>query len=659
MIAEVGHFSLMLGFALALAQAIVPLYGAWRGRAALMAVGRAAARGQLLFVLLSYACLHLLFIANDFSVRLVADNSHTRTPLIYRITAVWGNHEGSMLLWIVSLSLWTAAVTRWSRGLPEAFTARVLGVLGTVSAGFTAFTLLTSNPFSRLLPAAPEGRDLNPLLQDPGMIIHPPLLYLGYVGFSIAFAFAIAALMTGRLDAAWARWSRPWTVAAWVLLTAGIAVGSSWAYYELGWGGWWFWDPVENASFMPWLAGAALLHSAVVTERRGALAGWTVFLALLAFSFSMLGAFLVRSGVLTSVHAFAVDPQRGMMLLAILGLTAGAAFALFAWRAPQLKGGGLFAPVSREGALVLNNLFLTAAAATVLLGTLYPLILEAASGATISVGPPYFAATFVPLMTVAFLILPAGPLLAWKRGDLPGATQRLAVAAGLSLVCALAAYALWSPKKALAAAGIGLGAWLILGALAEVAERARLFRASPAETLRRLKGLPLGAWGMSLAHLGLGVFILGAVVETGFKAEAARALTLGQTVSAGPWTVTLDQVRVVEGPNYLAEQGRLTVRPSNDRGRAKTVTAERRFFPAGGQTTTEVGLDFRGLDDVYVVMGERAGSPDQPAWVVRLYWNPWARLIFLGPMIMALGGLLSLLDRRLRLGVGARRRRPA
>ena len=410
---------------------------------------------------------------------------------------------------------------------------------------------------------------------------------------------------------------------------------------------------------MPWLAGAALLHSAVVTERRGALAGWTVFLALLAFTFSMLGAFLVRSGVLTSVHAFAVDPQRGLMLLAILGVTAGAAFALFAWRAPQLKGGGLFAPVSREGALVLNNLFLTAAAATVLLGTLYPLILEAASGATISVGPPYFAATFTPLMMVAFLILPAGPLLAWKRGDLPGAMQRLAVVAGLAILGALAAYALWEPKKAFAAAGIGLGLWLILGSLSEVAERARLFRASTAETLRRLKGLPLGAWGMTLAHLGLGVFILGAVVETGFKAEAARAVSLGQSVSAGPWTVTLDDVRVVEGPNYLAEQGRLTVRATNDQGRASTVTAERRFFPAGGQTTTEVGLDFRGLDDVYVVIGERAGSPEQPAWVVRLYWNPWARLIFLGPMIMALGGVLSLLDRRLRLGIGARRRTTA
>ncbi|WP_295708646.1 cytochrome c-type biogenesis CcmF C-terminal domain-containing protein, partial [uncultured Brevundimonas sp.] len=432
-----------------------------------------------------------------------------------------------------------------------------------------------------------------------------------------------------------------------------------WAYYELGWGGWWFWDPVENASFMPWLAGAALLHSAVVTERRGALAGWTVFLALLAFTFSMLGAFLVRSGVLTSVHAFAVDPQRGLMLLGILGLTAGAAFALFAWRAPRLKGGGLFAPISREGGLVLNNLLLTTAAATVLLGTLYPLILEAASGATISVGPPYFNATFTPLMALAFLILPFGPLLAWKRGDLRGAAQRLWVAAGLSLLLGLAGWAVWEPRKALAAGGIALGAWLILGALSEVAERIRLFRAPPFETLRRARGLPLGAWGMTLAHAGLGVFVLGAVIETGFKAEAARPLALGEAVVAGGWSASLADVRVIEGPNYLAEQGRFTVRPSGGEGRARVVTAERRFFPAGGQTTTEVGLDFRGLSDVYVVLGERTEAAGRPAWNVRLYWNPWARLIFLGPGIMALGGLLSLMDRRLRVAAPGRRRRRA
>ena len=660
MIAELGAFALSLALALSILQTALSTAGRARRSPVLAGAAQGAALAAAGAVALSFAALIYAFVVSDFSVSNVAANSHTDKPMLYKVAGAWGSHEGSLLLWCLVLTVFGGALAR-ARGLPFGLKASAVAVQGALGSLFLAFAVFTSSPFTRLDPAPFQGASLNPLLQDPALAVHPPLLYAGYVGFSVCFSLAVAALIEGRAQTAfwpaWGRWVRPWALASWALLTVGITLGSFWAYYELGWGGWWFWDPVENASFMPWLAGAALLHSAVVTERRGALAGWTVFLALLAFSFSMLGAFLVRSGVLTSVHAFAVDPQRGLMLLAILGLTAGAAFALFAWRAPQLKGGGLFAPVSREGALVLNNLFLTAAAATVLLGTLYPLILEAASGATISVGPPYFAATFVPLMTVAFIILPAGPLLAWKRGDLPGAMQRLAVAAGLALVSALAAYALWEPRKAFAAAGIGLGAWLILGSLAEIAERARLFRASGAETMRRLKGLPLGAWGMSLAHLGLGVFILGAVVETGFKAEAARALSLGQSVSAGPWTVTLDQVRVVEGPNYLAEQGRLTVRPSNDRGPAKTVTAERRFFPAGGQTTTEVGLDFRGLDDVYVVMGERAGSPAEPAWVVRLYWNPWARLIFLGPMIMAFGGLLSLLDRRLRLGVGPRRRK--
>ncbi|HUH10190.1 MAG TPA: cytochrome c-type biogenesis CcmF C-terminal domain-containing protein, partial [Brevundimonas sp.] len=421
----------------------------------------------------------------------------------------------------------------------------------------------------------------------------------------------------------------------------------------------WFWDPVENASFMPWLAWAALLHSAIVTERRGALAGWTVFLAILAFTFSMLGAFLVRSGVLTSVHAFAVDPERGMMLLAILGVAAGAAFILFALRAPAIRSGAAFAPISREGALVLNNLFLTAAAATVLLGTLYPLILEGISGATISVGPPYFNATFTPLLVVACLILPAGPLLAWKRGDLKGVSQRLLVAAGLTVLVAIAGWLMFEPKKALSALGIGLGGWLILGALAEWAERTRLFRAPLAETLRRARGLPLGAWGMTLAHAGLGVFVLGAVVETGYRIEAARPLAIGQSVEAGRWTVRLDSVAVVEGPNYLAEQGRMTV-TRHDGASPRPVTAERRFFPAGGQTTTEVGLDFRGLDDVYVVLGERARAEDgAQAWNVRVWWNPWARLIFLGPLIMAFGGLLSLLDRRLRVGaLGQRKVKP-
>ena len=658
MIVELGAFALTLALALAALQTGMAVAGRLRRSPVLAGAAEGAALACAVAVALSFAALIQAFAVSDFSVANVAANSHTDKPMLYKVAAAWGSHEGSLLLWCLVLTGFGAVLTR-ARGLPFGLKASAVATQGLLGVLFLAFAVFTSNPFERLDPAPFQGGSLNPLLQDPALAFHPPLLYLGYVGFSVCFSLAVAALIEGRANSsfwpAWGRWVRPWALASWAFLTVGITLGAFWAYYELGWGGWWFWDPVENASFMPWLAGAALLHSAVVTERRGALAGWTTFLALLAFTLSMLGAFLVRSGVLTSVHAFAVDPERGLMLLAILGATSGAAFALFAWRAPQLKGGGVFAPVSREGALVLNNLFLTAACATVLLGTLYPLILEAADGATISVGPPWFALTFVPLMAAALLILPAGPLLAWKRGDLKGVGQRLAVAAGLAIFMAFGGWMVFEPKKALSAAGVGLGAWLILGTLAEVAERVRLFRAPAPESLRRARGLPLGAWGTTLAHAGLGVFVLGAVVETGYRVEAARPLAPGQTIEAGKWAVRLDGVRVVEGPNYLAEQGRLTVTLRNG-GAPKTVTAERRFFPAGGQTTTEVGLDFRGLDDVYVVLGERGRTiADEPAWNVRVWWNPWARLIFLGPAIMALGGLLSLLDRRLRLGVGKRR----
>lgn len=657
MIVEVGAFALILSLILAVLQTVMAGVGRLRRSPVLAGAADGAALASAMAVAVAFAALIFAFAVSDFSVANVAANSHTDKPMLYKVAAAWGSHEGSLLLWCLVMTGFGATLAR-ARNLPFGLRTSAVATQGLLGALFLAFAVFTSNPFARLEPAPFQGGSLNPLLQDPALAFHPPLLYLGYVGFSVCFSLAVAALIEGRANAsfwpAWGRWVRPWALASWAFLTVGIALGSFWAYYELGWGGWWFWDPVENASFMPWLAGAALLHSAVVTERRGALAGWTTFLALLAFTFSMLGAFLVRSGVLTSVHAFAVDPQRGLMLLAILGVTAGAAFALFAWRAPQLKGGGMFAPVSREGALVLNNLFLTAAAATVLLGTLYPLILEAASGATISVGPPYFALTFVPLMAVALLILPAGPLLAWKRGDLNGVLQRLWIAALLSLALGLAGWAMFEPKKALAAAGLALGFWLIIGALAETAERVRLFRAPLAEVFRRAKGLPLGAWGMTLAHAGLGVFVLGAVVETGYRIETGRPLQVGQSIEAAGYSVRLDQVRVVEGPNYLAEQGRFTIEVEG--GKTRTLTAERRFFPAGGQTTTEVGLDFRGLDDVYVVLGERAALVDgRPSWSVRVWWNPWARLIFLGPAIMALGGLLSLLDRRLRIGAGGRK----
>jgi len=654
-ISEFGAYALILALALAVLQTVMSALGRIRRSPVLAGAAQGAAIASACAVALAFAALIFAFVTSDFSVANVANNSHTDKPMLYKVAGAWGSHEGSLVLWCLVMTGFGAALARAS-GLPFGLKTSAVGVQGALGSLFLAFAVLTSNPFARLDPAPFQGASLNPLLQDPALAFHPPLLYAGYVGFSVTFSLAVAALIEGRVDPAWGRWVRPWALASWVLLTIGITLGSFWAYYELGWGGWWFWDPVENASFMPWLAGAALLHSAVVTERRGALAGWTVFLALLAFTFSMLGAFLVRSGVLTSVHAFAVDPERGLMLLGILGVTAGAAFALFAWRAPKLTGGGLFAPVSREGALVLNNLFLTAAAATVLLGTLYPLILQAATGATISVGPPYFALTFTPLMVVAFLILPAGPLLGWKRGDLKGVGQRLAVAAGLSLVCALLGWMAFEPHKAMAAGGIAIGAWLILGALAEVAERVRLFRVPLAEVGRRARALPLGAWGMTLAHAGLGLFVLGAVVETGFKVEAAAPLGLDGSVTAGRYSVRLDDVRIVEGPNYLAEQGHLTVTPT-DGGPERTVIAERRFFPAGGQTTTEVGLDFRGLDDVYVVLGERRSTPQAArAWTVRVYWNPWARLIFLGPLVMAIGGVLSLLDRRLRIGVAGRKK---
>ena len=660
MIIEFGAFALVLALMLSVLQTGLATVGRMRRSPLLAGGAEGAALAAALAVALAFAALIFAFATSDFSVSNVANNSHTDKPMLYKVAGAWGSHEGSLVLWCLVMTGFGAALTR-ARGLPFGLKASAVGVQGGLSALFLAFAVFTSNPFERIDPAPLQGASLNPLLQDPALAIHPPLLYLGYVGFSVTFSLAVAALIEGKAFSgfwpAWGRWVRPWALASWVFLTAGITLGSFWAYYELGWGGWWFWDPVENASFMPWLAGAALLHSAVVTERRGALAGWTVFLALLAFTFSMLGAFLVRSGVLTSVHAFAVDPERGMMLLGILAATSGAAFALFAWRAPQLKGGGLFAPISREGALVLNNLFLTVAAVTVLLGTLYPLILEAATGATISVGPPYFALTFTPLMIVAFLILPAGPLLAWKRGDLKGAMQRLAVAGGLAIAFGLVCWLVFEPRKALAAAGLAVGAWLILGALAEVVERVRLFRAPFAEVGRRAKGLPLGAWGMTLAHAGLGLFVLGAVVETGFKVEAAAPLPIGGEVHAGRWAVTLDKVEIVEGPNYLSERGTLTVGTTDGRARPRTVTAERRFFPAGGQTTTEVGLDFRGLDDVYVVMGERRATPEgERAWTVRVYYNPWARLIFLGPFVMCLGGLLSLFDRRLRLAVGGKRK---
>ncbi|MES2033549.1 MAG: heme lyase CcmF/NrfE family subunit [Pseudomonadota bacterium] len=649
MTAELGAFALALALALTVAQTGLGFAGA--RRAALAGAGEGATVGAFLAVAAAMAALLVAFVSSDFSVANVAANSNTAKPLLYRVAGAWGSHEGSMLLWCLALTGYGAAVAVFGKGLPTALKSRVLGVQGALGVLFLAYTVFASNPLARLVDAPVEGRSLNPLLQDPALAFHPPFLYLGYVGFSVVFSFAAAALIGGRVDAAWARWVRPWTLAAWSMLTIGITLGAFWAYYELGWGGWWFWDPVENASFMPWLIGAALLHSAVVTEKRGALGGWTVFLALAAFTFSMLGAFLVRSGVLTSVHAFAVDPTRGVLLLTILGISSGAGFALFSWRAPALPQGGVFAPVSRESLIVLNNILLTAATATVLLGTLYPLIREAMSGEAVSVGPPFFNLTFVPLMAVAMLLLPFGPLTAWKRGDLRNGVDRLKIAAAAAVFAGLTAFALVSPRKALAAAGLALGFWLIAGVVAEVAERTRAFRAPWPEVRRRFVGLPRGAWGMTLAHLGLGVFTLGAVFEVSWKIEAAEALSVGGRLSVGAYELSLDKVAIVEGPNYLAERGAITVRRA---GKAICDAApERRFYPTGGQTTSEVALCHRGLDQIYIVLGERrAGAQGQPAWLVRGYFNPWVQLIFLGALLMAIGGMVSLSDRRLRFGVG-------
>ncbi|MBU4433520.1 MAG: heme lyase CcmF/NrfE family subunit, partial [Alphaproteobacteria bacterium] len=582
----------------------------------------------------------------------VAANSHTAKPMLYKVAGAWGSHEGSMLLWCLVLTGYGAAMAVFGASLPPRLRAYALAVQGALGVMFLAYTVFASNPMTRLMDPPVEGRSLNPLLQDWALAVHPPFLYAGYVGFSVVYSLAMAALIDGRIDAAWARWVRPWTLAAWSLLTIGITLGAFWAYYELGWGGWWFWDPVENASFMPWLIGAALLHSAIVMEKRGALPGWTAFLALAAFTFSMLGAFLVRSGVLTSVHAFAVDPTRGVLLLIMMGVAAGAGFLLFAIRAPSLNSGGLFAPVSRESAIVLNNIVLSTATATVLLGTLYPLIREAIDGEAVSVGPPFFNLTFTPVMLLALAILPAGPLLAWKRGDASAVARRLWVALAAAAVLGLVTYGLIAPRKALASLGVALGFWLIGGALTELAQRLKFPRAPLAEVWRRAVGLPRGGWGTTLAHAGLGVFVLGASFETAWRVEQAQALSLNGHFQLGAYELTLTQVGTVEGPNYLAERG--MVRITDKAGRLICAAQpERRFYPTGGQTTSEVHICPRGLDDLYIVLGERrAGENGKPAWLVRAYVNPWVRLIFLGPLLMALGGAVSLSDRRLRLGVG-------
>ena len=652
MVVEIGHFALVLAFALSLVQASVPLLGARASNARLMEVGQPAAFAVFALITLSFAALTFAYLASDFSVANVWENSHSAKPMLYKLTGTWGNHEGSMLLWVLILAFFGALVALFGRNLPASLRANVLSVQGMIACAFLLFILATSNPFARIVPAPIEGRALNPILQDVGLAIHPPLLYLGYVGFSVSFSFAVAALIDGRIDAAWARWVRPWTLAAWIFLTGGIAMGSYWAYYELGWGGFWFWDPVENASFLPWLSGTALLHSAIVMERRSALKIWTVLLAILTFSLSLLGTFLVRSGVLTSVHAFATDPTRGVFILAILVAFIGGALMLFALRANALAAGGLFQPISREGALVLNNLFLSTATATVLVGTLYPLAIEALTGDRISVGEPFFNLTFGPLMVPLLIAVPFGPLLAWKRGDLVAAGQRLFAAFGISLAVVLLGYLFIDRMSVLAALGMGLAAWLIAGSATDLAVKSGLPGVKMGVALRRLAGLPRSIWGTALAHAGLGLTVLGIVSVTALQVEHFTTMKPGESTQFAGYTLRFEGITPVQGPNYTEDQGRFTLLSG---GRAiNEVVAAKRLYPARQMPTTEAGIVTRGFSQVYVSLGD---PTTDGGIVVRIWWKPMVTLIWLGALVMMAGGTMSLLDRRLRVGAPAANRK--
>jgi len=648
MIVEIGHFALALALGVAVVQALVPLWGVARHDRVLAGVGPAAAVTCFLLVALAFAALVVSYVRSDFSVENVVANSHSTQPLIYKFTSVWGNHEGSMLLWVLILTLFGAMVALSRRSLPARLRAGTLAAQGMVTVAFLTFTLLTSNPFRRMLPAPADGQDLNPILQDLGLAIHPPLLYVGYVGFSITYAFAVAALIDGRIDAVWARAVRPWTLLAWVFLTLGIAMGSYWAYYELGWGGWWFWDPVENASLMPWLAGTALIHSTVVMEKRDALKVWTILLAILTFSLSLLGTFIVRSGVLTSVHSFATDPARGLFILAILIVFVGGSLALFAWRAPLLRQGGLFAPVSREGALVVNNVFIATACATVFVGTLYPLVLEMVTGDRISVGPPFFNATFVPLFVPLLLILPLGQSLAWKRGDLLGAAQRNAVAFGIGIVVALGTIAMTRGGPVVAPLGIGLGVFLVLAAIFDLGER--IFRRAsgwPA-MLSRAKGLPRSAWGTAFAHAGVGLTVIGIAAQA-WSTEAIGVVKPGERITSGRYTVVLESMLPRSGPNFRAEVARFHLFAGNrDLG---IMEAAKRVYTARSMPTTEAGIRTHGLSQAYVSLGEPQGDG---SIAVRLYDKPLILLIWIGSIVMSFGGALALTDRRFRLAAPKR-----
>ena len=646
MIAELGHFAVIIAFVIAIGQSTIPLVGAQKGWIDWMRLGSPAAIAQFLALSVAFAALTYSFVVSDFSVRLVAENSNSLKPMLYKVAGVWGNHEGSMLLWVLILALFGAMVAAFGGNLPPGLKARALAVQGMIGVAFIAFILWTSNPFWRMFPAPADGRDLNPLLQDPGLAFHPPFLYLGYVGLSMSYSFAIAALIEGRVDAAWARWVRPWTLISWVSLTLGIALGSWWAYYELGWGGWWFWDPVENASFMPWLISAALLHSAIVVEKRNTLKSWTILLAIFAFSLSLIGTFIVRSGVITSVHAFASDPTRGVFILWMLVVAIGGGFLLYAWRAPKMRAEGVFAPVSREGGLILNNLLLSVACAVVFLGTLAPLFREMIDGAKISVGAPFFDMSFTPFMIALAVALPLGAMMPWKRGDLGKVWRKTMIAALCAFLVGCLVWGLQEGRSPFAPIGIALASWIVFGVLSELAERTRVGKAGVAENLRRLINLPRADWGKLVAHSGFAATIFGVAAISAWEVEDIRLAKPGDRIELGGYEFLFDGVRSAPGPNYGADIGRIIVFRNGEED--VRLYPEKRFYQVQQMLTTEAGIDSGLTRDLYVVLGDAAS--DGESWALRTYVKPYANWIWLGALIMSLGGLVSLTDRRYRVG---------
>jgi len=651
MLPEIGNFALILALAIAAVQLVFPIYGAARGNIAMMSIARPAAIAQFFFVAISFGCLVTIFITHDFSVVYAVSHSNSQLPLLYRISAVWGGHEGSMLLWMLMLTGWGMAVAIFSRKLPLDMVARVLGVMGFLSIGFFWFVLETSNPFERLIPAMADGRDLNPLLQDFGLAIHPPMLYMGYVGFSVAFAFAIAALLSGKMDATWARWSRPWTTVAWMFLTFGIALGSWWAYYELGWGGWWFWDPVENASFMPWLVGTALVHSLAVTEKRGSFKNWTVLLAIFTFSLSLLGTFLVRSGVLTSVHSFASDPERGLFILIYLGVVVGGSLLLYTWRAPSVGLGGKFSLVSRETFLLTNNVLLVVAAGAVLLGTLYPLLLDALNMGKISVGPPYFNMVFVPVMTPLIFFMGIGPLSRWKKASVPDLATKLKYAGAVSVVTAIITPFMMGEWSFLVSLGVLMAAWIIASIFVGIRNRI---------VMRSKAGVSVGTlsrsfYGMQLAHLGVAIFIIGVTFVNGYEEEKDVSMNIGDTVSVGDYVFRFDGVSSVKGPNYESQMGRVTV--LRDDVEIRVMNPEKRFYTVQQQVMTEAAIDTGLFRDLYVSLGEPLGNTG--GWSVRVYEKPFVDWIWGGCVLMGLGGLFAITDKRYRIASRRKKASPS